>query len=94
MSDTGNVLVMNAKDLRALLKKHNYYYLSGMIAIQYHGTPREVYDLMKYVLGNLEKNPDVRLVHVLEENVYFDWISKAFSDLVDGPVLPSSALIS
>ena len=48
----------------------------------------------KYVLGNLEKNPDVRLVHVLEENVYFDWISKAFSDLVDGPVLPSSALIS
>ncbi len=94
MSDTGNVLVLNAKDLRALLKKHNYYYLSGMIAIQYHGTPREVYDLMKYVLGNLEKNPDVRLVHVLEENVYFDWISKAFSDLVDGPVLPSSALIS
>lgn len=94
MSTIGNTLVINPKDLRALLKKHNYYYLSGVIAIQYNGTPREIYDLMRYVLGNLEKNPGIRLIHVLEENVYFDWLNKAFSDLVDGPVLPSNALIS
>lgn len=94
LSDEENILVLNPKDLRALLAKPNYYYLSGMIAIQYHGTPREVYDLMTYVINKLGRIPQIRLVHVLEENVYFDWMNKSFTDLVDGPVLPSGTLIS
>lgn len=93
MSPSGNVLVLSTKDIRELVKKRAFYYLSGIIVIQYQGTPHEIYDLMKYVLSNLEKKAEVRLIHVLEENVYFDWIDKAFSDLVDGPVLPASALI-
>ena len=94
MLAAGNVFVISSKDLRELVKKHSFYYLSGIIAIQYQGTPREIYDLMKYVLSNLEKKTEIRVIHVLEENVYFDWINKVFSDLVDGPVIPTSVLIS
>ncbi len=88
-----NVMILNPKDLRELIKKRAFYYVSGIVAIQYDGTPREVFDLMKYVLSNLEKHPQIRTVHILKENFYFDWINKTFTDLVDGLVLPVRAFI-
>ena len=93
LSPLGNVLVLSVKDLRELVKKKSFYYLSGIVAIHYNGTSREVFNLMKYVSSNLGKLSEIRMIHILEENVYFDWLNKVFTDLVDGPVIPVNALI-
>ena len=83
-----NVLVLNPQALRELIKKRSYYFLSGLVAIRYSGTPREIYELLMYVTKNVSKEPETKVIHVTPENVYFDWINKAFADLVDGPVIP------
>ncbi len=83
-----NLLVLNTKALRELIKKKSYYYLSGFIAVIYHGTQREIYELMMYVTKNVSNQTNTKVLHVISENVYFDWINKAFVDLVDGPVIP------
>lgn len=94
MTSHRNVMILNTKDLRELIKRRNFYYLSGIIAIKYHGTPRKIFDLMKYVTSNLEKHSEIRVVHILEENTYFEWMNKVFTDLVDGPVLSVSTFNS
>lgn len=93
LPDDRNVLILSLKDLREIVKKRSFYYLSGIVAIQYEGTPHEVFRLMKYILGNLEKQSGIKMIHILEENVYFDWLNKVFTDIVDGPVLPISTFI-
>lgn len=87
-----NVLVLNTQALRELVKKKSYYYLSGLVAIKYSGTPREIYELMMYTTKNLSKHPGIKVIHIIPDNTYFDWINKAFADLVDGPVIPIQLL--
>ena len=87
-----NVLVLNSQALRELVKKKSYYYLSGLVAIKYSGIPREIYELMMYVTKNLSKQPGIKVIHIIPDNTYFDWINKAFADLVDGPVIPIQLL--
>lgn len=87
-----NVLVLNTQALRELVKKKSYYYLSGLVAIKYSGTPREIYELMMYTTKNLSKQPGIKVIHIIPDNTYFDWINKAFADLVDGPVIPIQLL--
>ena len=92
MTESSNVLVLNPEDLKALVKKKSFYYLSGIIAIYYSGSPKEIYELLKFSMNNLSRHPGMKVIHILDENQYFDWLDKAFSDLVAGPVIPTKAL--
>lgn len=47
---------------------------------------------MMYATKNLSKQPGLKIIHIIQENIYFDWINKAFADLVDGPVIPIQLL--
>lgn len=94
MTSDHNLLLLNEKDLYELTNRHSYYYLSGIIAIKYVGTSREVYNLLQRVMATLGKQPSIRIVHILGENYYFDWLNKVFTDLVDGPVLPVDSIVS
>lgn len=87
-----NVIVLNTQSMRELVKKKSYYYLSGLIAIRYSGTPREIYETMMYVTKNVSRQPETKVIHVIPENIYFEWINKAFVDVVDGPVIPLNML--
>lgn len=87
-TDAKNVLVLNTRDVRELMKKKSSYYISGLIAVMYTGTPREIYEVLMYVTKNISKQPGTKVIHIIPTNVYFDWINKAFVDLVDGPVIP------
>jgi hypothetical protein len=91
MQPAGNLLLLSSKDLRALIAKKAYYYLSGLIAVRYTGTPKEVFALFTYVTRQLGQR--TRLIHIPQENTYFDGQGKSFTDLVDGAVLPPSALV-
>ena len=59
----------------------------------YYGSPREIFALFRYVTEKLGTRSDVRLIHVLQENTYFDWLGKSFTDLADGLVLPVRGMI-
>ena len=91
MQPAGNLLLLSSKDLRALIAKKAYYYLSGLIAVRYTGTPKEVFALFTYVTRQLGQR--TRLIHIPQENTYFDGQGKSFTDLVDSAVLPPSALV-
>lgn len=91
MATGSNVMILNSKDLRELVKKKNFYYLSGIVAIYYSGTDREIYELLKFSRNNLNRHSETKVIHIIEENRYFDWINKAFVDLVEGSVISVNA---
>lgn len=93
LETNSNFIVLNAKDLRELVKKKSYYFLSGLIAVKYSGSTKDIYDLLKFVQSNLSTHSEIKVVHIIDENIYFDWINKAFVDLVNGPVIPVRAII-
>ena len=86
-------MILCKKDLRELVKKRAYYYLSGIIAVEYGGSAKDVWDLLQYVTQHLSERPEIKLVHILQENTYFEGPDKSFADLVDGAVLPVSAIL-
>ncbi|MGX8701609.1 DEAD/DEAH box helicase [Caproiciproducens sp.] len=92
ITSNNNLLILNGYSLRELIKKKSYYYISGMVAVVYSGTPKEIYDQLIYITNNLSKRPGIKVVHILRENIFFEWVNKAFSDLVDGPVIPVNSI--
>ena len=93
MTTSGNIFLLSSQDLRALVRKKAYYYISGIIVVRYCGSPREIFALFRYVTEKVGTRSDVRLIHVLQENAYFDWLGKSFTDLADGLVLPVRGMI-
>ena len=92
---SGNsLLVIDCSELRDLMSKSCYYYVSGLVAIVYSGEERDVYDQLKMVRQYLSNKPFIRLIHIIEENVYFDSLNKVFTDLIDGPVMPINVICS
>lgn len=89
-----NLLIINQNEFHELMKKSSYYYVSGLVAVLYDGDDKTVYNTLRMVDQYLGKRPDVRIVHVLEENRYFSTLNKAFADLVDGPVIPVDEVLS
>lgn len=54
ISDGKTLFVINSGDLKALLKKDNYYFVSGMVAILYPDDESEVFELFKLVIKYLQ----------------------------------------
>lgn len=86
-----NTLILNVETLRELSRKKAWYYLSGLVAVVYQGTAREVYDQLAAVRQYLN-HPAIYIVHVIRENTYFEWIGKSFTDLIEGAVLSMKSL--
>jgi hypothetical protein len=62
------------------------YYLSGLLVIKYSGTPKKIQNVLGHILSAFDAKSYVRVIHVIEEDYYFDSIGKRFTDIVDGPV--------
>ena len=82
-----NTMILDFNLVRELIKKKSYYYLSGVIAVFYNGTAKEIYEQYTQVERYLSNAPDIYLIHVLGENTYFDSRGKSIADLLDGPVI-------
>lgn len=81
-----SVLILDIDTFRELSKKKSWFYLSGMIGVVYAGTDREIYKQLMTVQQSVNRTC-MKVVHVIPEGVYFPWINKAFTDLIDGPVI-------
>ena len=86
-SNYKNMSFWGLEDFKKLMKKSSYYYISGYLVIEYKGTPREIYSTLTYVLNNLSLKKEMKIIHLIESNIYFDWAGKSFTDIVEGPVL-------
>lgn len=91
-TNAGNILTIGIRELSELINRKNWFYVSGIVAIVYQGTDRDIYQQLVTVLNELRRRPWVRLIHIIRENVYFDWIEKSFADLVDGRYVQASLL--
>ena len=87
-----NILIISPTELSDLLKKGNFYYLSGIIAVVYSDVSSEVQGTLKQILKCISNEANTHVVHILPENVYLETYHKTFTDFVDGPVIPADIL--
>lgn len=87
-----SLLIISPTELRNLLKRGNFYYLSGMIAVVYSDVSSEVQETLKLVTKCMSGEAGIHVIHILPENTYLEVYHKSFTDLVDGPVIPADAL--
>ena len=87
ISDGKTLFVVNAGDLKELLKKGNYYFVSGMVAILYPDDENEVFEIYKLVTKYLQHKLGIHIVHILSENFFLPVIGKSIADVIEGRVV-------
>lgn len=86
-------IVLNEKLLKELVRRNALYYLSGLIVAKYGEDQKDILALQKYITSVFDSKPFVKVVHVIEEDYYFESVGKRFTDIVDGPVKPLRAIV-
>lgn len=86
LDDAGNVIVLNMNLLKELVRRDGLFFLSGIIAIKYDGTPTDILKSLRFLMGAFGTKHCVKLLHIIPEDYYFESVDKRFSDIVDGPV--------
>ena len=84
--------IVGSAGLRELLKKGNYYYVSGMIAILYPECEEDIFEVFKMATQYLRHKVGIHVVHILTENTYFPAAGKNIADLVEGRVVTADVL--
>ena len=78
-----SVFIMDPNELGEFVKKKSWFFVSGLVAILYKGTDHEIYNQLVTVTNELQPYSWVRMIHIICETTYFNWINKSFSDLLD-----------
>ena len=86
LGDAGNVIVMNMNLLKELVRRNSLFFLSGIVAVKYDGISSDILSSLRFLMGAFRTEPCVKLLHIINEDYYFESIDKRFSDIVDGPV--------
>ena len=73
--------------IKELLKKGNYYFVSGMVAILYPDDESEVFEIYKLVTKYLQHKLGIHIVHILSENFFLSVIGKSIADVIEGRVV-------
>lgn len=80
--------------MKELLKKGNYYYISGMVAILYPDREDEIFEVFKMATQYLCHKAGTHVVHILTENTFFPTVGKNIADLIEGRVITADVLCS
>lgn len=87
-----NTIIIGSRELRELLKKGCYYYISGLVAIIYPMEEKEAFELYRLASKYLRNKEYIRLIHIIEGNVFFSALGKSFVELINGRVITSDRL--
>lgn len=87
-----NTYIVGYSGAKELLKKSNYYYISGMVAVIYPDDEKGIVDIYKMVQKYLTHRFGVYVVHILSENTYLSSIGKNITDLIEGRVINAQDL--
>lgn len=91
-TNSSSLLILDTNELSEFVKMNSWFYVSGLIAIIYQGSDRDIYKQLVTVSNVLQHYPWVRMIHIIEDNTFFSWINKSFSDLIDGRYIRANAL--
>ena len=86
--------IVGPEDMKELLKKGNYYYISGMVAILYPDREDEIFEVYKMAAQYLCHKVGIHVVHILADNTYFLAAGKNIADLIEGRVVTADVLCS
>lgn len=86
--------IVGPTGMKELLKKGNYYYISGMVAILYPDHENEIFEVFKMATQYLSHKAGIHVVHIITENTYFPAVGKSMVDLIDGRVVTADVLCS
>ena len=87
-----NTYIVGYHGAKELLKKSNYYYISGIVAVIYPDKEKEIVDVYNMVNKYLVHQPGIYVVHILSENIYIASIGKNITDLIEGRVIKANDL--
>lgn len=87
-----SLLILDPDELSALIKKRSWFFMSGLIAVLYEGYERDIFALLRQVINEFQRCPWVRLIHIVNDNTYFEWLGKRFTDLLDGRYIQAEVL--
>ena len=86
--------IVSPSEMKELLKKNNYYYISGMVAVLYPEEENEILKVYESVAQYLCKKSGIYVVHILNENTYLTELGKNIADLIEGRVVNAATLCS
>lgn len=87
---TTPTFIIDYTGLRNLIKKKGSGYLGGVIAVIYPSKVEEAVKLLN-ALSSLEGS-SVRIIHILDNDIYFSKQQKNFTEIVEGKVYHTSML--
>ena len=82
-----NYLILNRKSLVKMMDKRNDYYLSGTMIVLYPEDIENETRYIKTIFNKRKKLGQLKIIHLLKDDVYLSFYGKKFSELVDGPVM-------
>ena len=85
--------IIDPAGARDLLKKRNYYYISGMVAVLYPDEGKEALEYYRLADRYLCQKAGIHLVHIVARNFFFAVFDKKMGDLVPGGVVAAGSLI-
>lgn len=86
--------IVGPAGMKELLKKKNYYFISGMVAILYPDDENGIFEVYKLATQYLCQKSGIHVVHILGENTYFPALGKGIADLIEGRVVAAGTLCS
>jgi len=93
IQSTRNTCILGYNGAKEMLKRNNYYYFSGIIAVLYPSKENEVIKLYKMVQRYLSSMEEIYVIHVFSENVFIPSLGKNIADLINGRVIVASNLL-
>ena len=81
-----NTIFMGVKEFTQLVVNGDFYYISGDIIALYNMASENTFTMFNAMRKSL-KSANVRILHILEEDLYFAKESKYASSMIDGPIL-------
>lgn len=82
-----SIMLLTMSDLKSLLQKNNFYYISGVLAVIYGEAPEQINKTLTYLTNKVYSRSNVRIIHIISRNVYLPQREKEFASVVDGKVV-------
>lgn len=94
VSSGKSTYIVGPAEMKELLKRGNYYYISGMVAVLYPDQEDETFAVYKLAVQYLCHKAGMHVVHILADNTYFPAVGKNIADLIEGRVITADVLYS
>lgn len=94
VSTEKSTYIVGPRGMKELLKKGNYYYISGVVAILYPDGGDKAFEVFRMVSQYLRHKEGIHVVHIVTENIFFPELGKGIADLIEGRVVTAEVLCS